>query len=134
MQQIVLWLGMPNPVEDNAEMNSDAEHLSAALDGLQRQYPLGQQFKAQDLWARICREQHGAREIMEHGAEILRRRVPDSSLRCGQILSFLCDKQAKGVDFWLKCDRISNQNVYRLEPIAKNGAERPAEARKDTGE
>ena len=134
VQQIVLWLGMPNPVEDNAEMNSDAEHLNAALDGLRRQFPLGQPFTAQDLWARVCRDQHGAREILEHGAEILRRRVPDSSLRCGQVLTFLCDKSAKELGFMLIKTRVSGQNVYKLEPTGKNGAETPPEAPKSSQE
>ena len=94
VQQVVLWLDMPDPVADNSEMNADSDNLATVIAGLRKLFA-AEAFRSSELLSLAERGESTAREICAAAAELTRQANAlreNSAPRLGRQLTALCDK------------------------------------------
>ena len=112
VQQIVLWLGLENPVTSNDDMNADKDHLMVFLHEAERLFK-DKPFRAQDLIEMATNGGRSAVEAVAAVAELCRQRRAESAIRLGQQLKAICQRDAEGLVL-LHCGATNGYHRYRI--------------------
>lgn len=112
VQQVCMWLGMENPVTDNEEMNVDHEYLRIFLLETERLFK-DKPFRPADLINRVNNEEAGAIEAVSAIAELCRQRRADNSVKLGQQIKAVCDREVSGMRM-LNCGMTNGYQRYRI--------------------
>lgn len=127
VQQLVLWLGFPDPVTDNDSMNADKEYL--------RQFHFethsifgDKVWRTSELFDKFHNGERAAIEAVSAAAELCRRRRAESAIMLGQNLKVLADRP--GEDFKLvNRGIVDGYQRYQVQRLAQEGI---SEARENT--
>lgn len=91
VQQICLWLELPDPVTDNSDMNFDVDALCLVIGELRRMFE-DRAFRTREVLNRAERDDERAKEVCAAAATLTKRQTARSGIMLGQQLSALCDK------------------------------------------
>lgn len=117
VQQICLWLGLANPVEDNSHLNADKAAAEATLNFLGRLYG-SSPWQAKDLFSKYLAGNDKAVEAVSSMQTLARRqRRFESPIALGQALGVLLDREmyVDGVKLFLcEAPKIGGVARYRV--------------------
>jgi hypothetical protein len=129
--QAVVWLGLPDPVSDNGELNSDKSVSETVLSLLASLY--GARFKTSDLFRKYVAGDEKASDTVGALQALTHRRGRfENAIALGQALGVLVDREVlvDGVKKMRLCrgPRVASVTTWQVAGAANSSAKRPKTA------
>ena len=135
VQQAVVWLGLPDPVSDNSELNSDKSVSETVLSLLASLYGTAF-FKTQDLYRKYVAGDEKASDAVGALQALTHRRGRfENAIALGQALGVLVDREVwvDGVKMRLcRGPRVASVTTWQVAGAANSSAKRPKTAQEGT--
>jgi hypothetical protein len=135
VQQAVVWLGLPDPVSDNSDLNSDKSVSETVLSLLASLYG-ATFFKTQDLFRKYVAGDEKAGEAVGALQALTHRRGRfENAIALGQALGVLVDREVwvDGVKMRLcRGPRVASVTTWQVAGAANSSAKRPKTAQEGT--